>query len=166
MLTTLRPGLIIGNAPKPIKAGAACEPHQQGLELVIGMVRSQNSSSPQHPRALSDRLVACGSCCRFETVLLSSPCADPNPQRLANDSPLLGERSTVIRPRIGGGLQSVMDMNGVQCPVIGPMHVRARRGTRPLANQRIEQNTRIETAAECNDQKCRLARQPDGVRAR
>jgi hypothetical protein len=121
MLATLRPGLIIGNAPKPIKAGAACEPHQQCLELIIGMVRGQNSPGPERPRALSDRLVTCGPGRPFKTFALSSPCVDPNPQRLADHTPRLGKRPTVLRPCIGGGLQAVMDVNGVQRPVIRPM---------------------------------------------
>jgi len=114
MLTALRPGLIIGNATKPIKAGAACEPQQQGLELIIGMVRRQNSPGPERPCALSDCFVARGPRRPFKTFALSLPCVDPNPQRLADYPPRLSKRPTVLRPRIGGGLQAVMDVNGVQ----------------------------------------------------
>jgi hypothetical protein len=114
MLTALRPGLIIENATKPIKAGAASEPHQQCLELVIGMMCRQNSPGPERPRALSDCLVACGPGRPFKTFALSLPCVDPNPQRLEDHTPRLGKRPTVLRPRVGGGLQAVMDVNGMQ----------------------------------------------------
>jgi hypothetical protein len=114
MLPPLWPGLIIGNAPKPIKAGAACEPHQQGLELIIGMVCGQNSPRPERPRAISDCFVARGPRRRFKTFALSLPCADANLQRLANHTTRLGKRPTVLRPRICSWLQAVMDVNGVQ----------------------------------------------------
>ena len=114
MLTALRPGLIIGNATKSIKASAASEPHEQGLELVIGMVRRQNSPGPERPCAISDCFVARGPRRRFKTIALSLPCADANLQRLANHTTRLGKRPTVLRPRLCRGLQAVMDVNGVQ----------------------------------------------------
>jgi hypothetical protein len=85
------------------------------------MVRGQNGPGPERPRAISDCFVARGPRRRFKTIALLLPCADANLQRLANHTTRLGKRPTVLRPRIGSGLQAVMDVNGVQRPVIRPM---------------------------------------------
>jgi hypothetical protein len=82
--------------------------------LIIGVMRGQNSPGPERPRALSDCLVTCGPSRPFKTFAPSSPCVDSNPQRLADHTPRLGKRPTVLRPCIGGWLQAVMDVNGVQ----------------------------------------------------
>jgi hypothetical protein len=94
------------------------------------MMRGQNRPSPKRLRVLRDCFVAGGPRRGLETVPPSSQGADPNPQGLEGHPPCLGKRSAVVRPCIGSGLQTVMDVNSVQYPLLGP--------PRPLANHCIE----------------------------
>jgi hypothetical protein len=117
MWATRRPWAILGDTGEPIQTGPSGETHQQGFQLVIGMMRSQYSPRVQRLRALSDGFVTHSSGGGLQAVL-ALPRSDPHPQRLARNSPSLGKRFTVGRPRIRRWLQPVVNMKGQQAPAL------------------------------------------------
>ena len=146
MWATRRPWAILGDAGEPIQTGSTGEAHQQGFQLVIGMMRRQDRPRAQRLRALSDGFVTYGSGGGLQAVL-ALPRSDPNPQGLAGDPPSLGKRFTVGRPCIRRWLQPEVDMKGKQAPAL--------RWAFNPAGQGIEQDTRILPATKGNDQKRR-----------